>query len=141
MGRPDTLGNWTLHGNDDTGPAVQQIDRFVPQMPKFSILYTSLPLLHDMGRPDTLGNWALHGNDISVPGEKQIDRFVTRMLIVHNMVDEFTTTDTKLCFTGRPAPHGNRPADSVGEIMAQRQPIFRFVGVPASIFSGIRVYQ
>ena len=66
-----------------------------------------------MSRPDTLGNWALHGNDTSAPGEKQIDRFVTRMLIFHDLVDEFTTADTKLCFAGRPNPYGNGPADSV----------------------------
>ena len=43
-----------------------------------------------MGRPDTLGDWTLHGNDPTATVDKPIDRFVTRMLIVHNMVDEST---------------------------------------------------
>ena len=62
MGRPDTLGDWTLHSNDKYGPAGKQIDWFVTRMLIFQILYTSLPFLCDMSRPDTLGDWMLHGN-------------------------------------------------------------------------------
>ena len=37
MSRADTLGDWTLHGNEGTAPVEQRIDRFVSQMLIFII--------------------------------------------------------------------------------------------------------